>query len=148
MNWATDFSPLDHIRDRILGVGHGHGGRHGGGGGGGSRGLGGRRRTALFDSSSPKIGYYGYGNVAQAVPYIVVVVVLASAAFTAVTLSSLLNRDGGVWRTGDPAMKELNGKYASMQFAHKARAKRLAEEGRYVSARWSVRVIHRKLKYS
>ena len=46
---------------------------------------------------------------------------------------SLLNRDGGVWRTGDdPAMTDLNGKYASMQFAHKARAKRLAEEGRYV----------------
>jgi len=115
---ASDFSPLDHIRDRILGVGHGR--------------RGGRRRTALFDSSSPSASPLQLGNVARAVPYLVVVVVLASAAFTAVTLTSLLNRDGGVWRTGgDPAAaKDLNGKYASMQFAHKARAKRLAEEGR------------------
>ena len=32
----------------------------------------------------------------------------------------------------DPSTERLNGKYASMQFAHKARAKRLAEEGRWV----------------
>jgi len=118
---AADFSPLDHIRDRILGVGHGR------------RAAGGkRRRTALFDSTSPKIGLVLPDSSAAraAAPFLVVVVVLASAAFAAVTLAGLLNRDGGLWRTSDPAMNDLNGKYASMQFAHKARAKRLAEEGR------------------
>ena len=44
-------------------------------------------RTALFDSSSPSSSPLQLGNVARAVPYLVVVVVLASAAFTAVTLT-------------------------------------------------------------
>jgi len=79
----------------------------------------------LFDSSSQASASL---SVANAVPYVVMVVVLASAAFTVITLTSVLNRDGGVW--SQDSTKGLNGKYASMQFAHKARAKRLAEEGR------------------
>ena len=81
----------------------------------------------LFDSSSQSSASF---SVPNAVPYFVMVVVLASAAFIAITLTSVPHRDDGVRSAGDPSAKGLSGKYASMQFAHKARAKRLAEEGR------------------
>ena len=68
-------------------------------------------RTALFDSTSPKIGVLPLGGSAAAAraaaPYLVVVVVLASAAFAAVTLASLLNRDGGLWRTRDQFRQKM-----------------------------------------
>ena len=83
------------------------------------------KRIDATTVESPDCGITASSGAPNVVPYFVVVVVLAGAAFTAVTLTSVPHR----WRASDPSTERLNGKYASMQFGHQARqARRLAEE--------------------